>query len=66
MDYNFDHQMSLIKSEYLYSSNCLHFLKRAVTLVHFMSNCSLPYVKKYLVMYATIGVISVKTLRIYA
>ncbi len=32
MDFNFDHQMSLSKSKYLYSNNCLHFLKRAVPL----------------------------------
>ncbi len=32
IDQNFDHQMSLSKSIWLYSNNCLHFLKCAVPL----------------------------------
>ncbi len=38
MDLNFDHQMSLCKSQCLYSNNCLHFLKRAVPLGFNLSN----------------------------
>jgi hypothetical protein len=32
VDKNFDHHMSLSKSKYWYSNNCLHFLKLAVSL----------------------------------
>ncbi len=34
MDWNFDHQTSLIKSKCLYSNNCLCFLNRALPLWH--------------------------------
>jgi hypothetical protein len=37
IDYNFDLQMSLSKSKCLYSNNFLHFLKRAVLLIHYES-----------------------------
>ncbi len=33
IEWNFDCQMSLSKSKYWYSKNCLHFLKQAVPLV---------------------------------
>ncbi len=32
MDWNFDYQMSLSKSNFLYSNNCLRFLKGVVPL----------------------------------
>ena len=32
MDMNIDHEMSLSKSKWWYSNNCLHFLKHAVPL----------------------------------
>jgi hypothetical protein len=35
MHYNFDRQMSLIKSKCWYSNNCLLFLKRAVPFDHY-------------------------------
>ncbi len=41
IDQNFDHQMSLSKSKYWYSHNCLHFFKHAVpfTNVHNKLKC---------------------------